>query len=341
MKKATIDDVALLAGVSIKTVSRVLNHEPKVRPSTQERVLKAMEELEYSPNSSARRLAGRRSYLLGLLYDNPGMSYITHIQNGALEACRTDHYDIMIFPSHYGDPDLPRQVRDMIGSVRVDGVLLTPPICDMEGIRKELRGIGAANVVVSPGGDIGQRWAVLTNDREMCAAMVHHLARHRHRRIAFVLGDPDHRALEKRFRGYLDGMRSNNLAVDDSLCVQGFNTFESGIECGYRLLNMAKPPTAIFCATDDMAAGVMRVAHEKGLLIPADLSVAGFDDAPVAVQTWPPLTTIRQPLHDMGRTAAELLIARIRGTVSESTVQMVDAELIIRNSTGTVPAPKY
>lgn len=333
--------MAELAGVSIKTVSRVLNHEPKVRPATKERVLEAMSVLDYSPNSSARRLAGRRAYLLGMLYDNPGMSYITHIQNGALEACRHDHYDILIFPSNFGDPDLPGRINEMLSSVRVDGVLLTPPICDMDSIRAELRSLKAPNVVVSPGGDIGQRWAVLTNDREICSKMVHHLAHHRHRRIAFVKGDPKHEALDKRFQGFLDGMSACAIEVDTELCVQGFNNFESGIEAGKHLLNMNKPPTAIFCATDDMAAGVMLVAHQKGLLIPSDLSVTGFDDAPVARQTWPPLTTIRQPLHAMGNAAATLLIERIRGESGDKPVRVLDSELIIRDSSGRVPAPKY
>ena len=341
MKKATINDVADLAGVSIKTVSRVLNHEPKVRPATQERVQKAMKLLDYSPNTSARRLAGRRSYLLGLLYDNPGMSYITHIQNGALEACRQDHYDIMIFPSSFGDPGLPGQLREMLNNVRVDGVLLTPPICDTEDVRRELRALSASNVVVSPGGEIGKRWAVLTNDHQMCLKMVNHLADHGHKRIAFVKGDPEHLAMVKRYDGYLDGMRSRGLVIEPSLTVQGFNHFESGIVCGEQLLGRDDPPTAIFCATDEMAAGVMRVAHDNGMLIPSDLSVAGFDDAPLASQTWPSLTTIRQPLHDMGHEAARLLINRIRGVATDDTIRIIESELIVRNSTGHVPAPKY
>lgn len=338
LKKATIDDVAELANVSIKTVSRVLNHEPKVRPATQERVLKAMKVLDYSPNTSARRLAGNRAYLLGLMYDDPGSSYITNIQNGALEACRNDHYDILIFPCSYRDPTLPQQISELVSTVRVDGVLLTPPVCDVDPVRAELQAADAPHVVISPGPEYRSRWSVGTNDREICAKMVHHLAKLGHREIAFVEGDPDHHAIKNRLSGYLDGMRECGLDVEDVPCVKGDNSFESGVTCGEGLLRADNPPTAIFCANDDMAAGVMKTAHRMGVSIPDDLSVAGFDDVPTASQTWPSLTTIRQPILEMAETAARLLIERIRGNSPEQFNRLLESELVIRSSTGPVPA---
>lgn len=338
MKKATIDDVAELANVSIKTVSRVLNHEPKVRPATQERVREAMTVLDYSPNSSARRLAGNRSYLLGLLYDNPGNNYITGIQHGALEACRQDHYDIMIYPCRYTDPTLADQISDLFASVRVDGVLLTPPICDVKSVREKLEQLDAPSVVISQGVENGSNWSVGTNDRQVCAQMVHHLADLGHTRIAFVKGDPDHHAIENRFRGFLDGMRERGIEVDPELCLQGDNAYESGLECGRRLLENSRPPTAVFCANDDMAAGVMNIAHERGLSIPADLSVSGFDDVPLAQQTWPPLTTVRQPLHELSLTAARLLIDRIRGLSPDNKNHILESVLVVRQSTGPAPS---
>lgn len=339
LKKATINDVADLAKVSIKTVSRVLNHEPKVRPSTKERVQKAMEMLEYSPNSSARRLAGNRAYLLGLLYDDPGTTYISNIQIGALKACRNDHYDILIFPCSYKDASLPATIAEMVSSVRVDGVLLTPPLCDLPAVRDKLHKTDAPHVVISPGPGYDSQWKVLTNDRQVCARMVHHLAELGHSRIAFVRGASHHHAIDIRFKGYLDGMAQCGLKVRTAYFGEGDNSFESGMTWGHHLLDLAKPPTAIFCANDDMAAGVMKAAHQKNVSIPRDLSVAGFDDVPLASQTWPSLTTIRQPTQAMAEAAANLLIGRIRGNLPENFDRILESELVIRSSTG--PAPEW
>ncbi len=338
MKRATIDDVARLAAVSIKTVSRVLNREPKVRDSTRQRVLEAMEALKYRPNSSARRLAGNRSYLLGLLYDNPSPSYVTNIQNGVLAACKDEHYDLLIYPCSHSDPSLLDEISELITSVRVDGLLLTPPVSDMAVVRKHLRKLKAPNVVISLAGDSRSKWTVGTNDREICAEMVSYLAGLGHQRIAFVMGHPDHKAIADRFEGFKDGMQDNGLKILKSLCAQGYNTFASGVECGRRLLSRKHPPTAIFCANDDMATGVMKVADEMNLPIPAELSVAGFDDSPLACQIWPLLTTIRQPTSDMAYLAGKLLIRRLRGESPAGVKKVLVSELVIRESTGPVPA---
>ena len=337
MKKATIDDVARLADVSIKTVSRVLNHEPKVRESTQDRVLEAMEALKYSPNSSARRLAGNRSYLLGLLYDNPSASYIIGIQDGLLDACKDDHYDILIQPCQSNDPGLLEEIEELVTSVRVDGLVLTSPISDMESVRQLLRTLNAPNVVLSPSIEADPKWAVRTNDREICAEMVHYLVSLGHERIAFVMGHPDHKAINERFEGYKDGMRENGLKTRKSYCVQGYNSFDSGVAAARKLLSRKVSPTAIFFATDDMAAGMLKLAHELKMVVPRDLSVVGFDDIPLAKQVWPFLTTIRQPVHDMAKLAGELLIKRLRGESPEGVQQILNSELVIRDSTGPVP----
>lgn len=337
MKKASIHDVARLANVSIKTVSRVLNHEPKVRTSTMERVLEAMETLKYSPNSSARRLAGKRTYLLGLLYDDRSANYVTNIQGGVLEACKNDHYDVLIYPCRHNDPAILEDISDLVSNRRVDGLLLTPPISNVASVRRLIRKMAVPNVVIALAQMGDSKWTVDTNDREVCAQMVHYLAGLGHQRIAFVLGHPDHIAVSRRFEGYMDGMRESGLKVLRSLCVQGYNSFESGVKCARQLLNKKQPPTAIFCANDDMATGVGKVAHEMGITIPGELSIAGFDDIPLASQLYPTLTTIRQPTHDMAKLAAELLIRRLRGESPEGIKTILKSELVIRDSTGPVP----
>lgn len=341
MKKANIDDVARLAGVSIKTVSRVLNHEPKVRKTTKERVRESMRILKYSPNTSARRLAGNRSYLLGLLYDDRSGNYVTRTQAGVLEACRRDHYDLLIYPCRDDDPSLLDGISDLVSAGRVDGLLLTPPISDMASVRQLLRNMEIPNVVISLAHTGNSKWTVDTNDREVCTEMVDYLAGLGHQRIAFVMGNPDQIAVSQRFEGFKDGMRQNNLKVLKHYCEQGNNSFESGMECGRRLLNRKHRPTAVFCANDEMAVGVKKVAHEMGISIPDALSIVGFDDSPMARKMHPMLTTVRQPTRDMSRLATELLIKRLRGESPEGVKKILKSELIIRNSTGAAPMLEY
>jgi LacI family transcriptional regulator len=345
-RKSTISDVAALAGVSIKTVSRVLNREPKVRPATRERVEAAMQELRYRPNSPGRMLASRRSYILGLVY-NANSSYITSIQNGALDACRQQHYDLLIHPCHYRDPAITEEIAELVTSAKVDGLLLTPPVSDLVSVRTLMSELQVPLVSISQGsiaqGSISQGsasaddWAVGTNDREVSAELTAYLVRLGHRRIAFVKSHPDHKAMTNRFRGFRDGMQAAGLGIESRWAVQGENTFESGRRAGEQLLDSGVRPTAIFCANDHMAAGVMAVAHERGLAIPRELSVAGFDDIPLASQIWPALTTVRQPLREMAGLAAELLIQRLRNRPGDKLARVVEATLVLRASTGPAP----
>ncbi len=337
-RKSTISDVATLAGVSIKTVSRVLNREPKVRPATREKVEAAMQELRYRPNSPGRMLASRRSYILGLVY-SANSSYITSIQNGALDACREEHYDLLIHPCHYRDPAITDEMADLVTSNKVDGLLLTPPVSDLASVRSLMRELNVPHVSISRGSAGTDEWAVGTNDREVCAALTSHLAQLGHRHIAFVKCHPDHKAMANRFRGFRDGMRVAGLSVHADSIVQGENTFDSGLRAGSRLLDRPAPPTAVFCANDHMAAGVMAVAHERGLRIPRDLSIAGFDDIPLASQIWPTLTTVRQPLREMAGLAAELLIQRLRSRSGENLARIVESAIVLRASTGAAPQP--
>ena len=339
MKRSTITDVADHAGVSIKTVSRVLNREPKVRKSTIKKVEQAMKELHYYPNSSGRRLASNRTFLVGLIYDNTNFNtgYINNVQNGSLESCREEHYDLLLYPCKYGDPTLIEQITDLVTAPRVDGLLITPPISDRADVRALMEELNTPFVDFARESVDDFEWTVCTDDQNVCAEMVKYLARLGHQRIAFVKGDPDHRATRNRYKGYLDGMRECGLRVLKSLVIQGNLSYESGIDAALRLLRAKNPPTAIFCANDQTAAGAMKVAHEMGLSIPGDVSIVGFDDVPLASQIWPQLTTIRQPLFRMSRLAGKLLIRRLRGEQPGDVDRVVKAEIVIRDSTGPAP----
>lgn len=336
-KKVTIHDVAKQAGVSIKTVSRVVNREPNVRKSTAERVEEAIRSLGYRPNSSARSLAGSRTFLIGLLYDNPSASYVTKVQDGVLETCRREQYDLLIHPCDYQRKDLADEIRDLVVHSRLDGLILTPPISDLGALESLLAEIRIPHIKIAPGKPPAAHPSVCTNDRSACAEMVAYLAGLGHRRIAFVTGHPDHGAVQRRFDGYLDGLQTAGLKFRKELCAQGYNSFESGEACARELLGMKNRPTAVFSANDDMAAGVMKVAHDMGIDIPGELSVAGFDDIPLAAQIWPALTTIHQPMRGMAEKAAELLIQSLRGPAPEPGIRILESRIVLRQSTGPAP----
>ena len=346
MSRATIENVAARAGVSIKTVSRVVNKEPNVREVTRERVLKAVEDLNYRPNPSARSLAGKRSYLIGLLYDNPGKydnpgsNYIINIQQGVLRTCKSQIYDLLIHPCDYRSRTLSDELNSLIDHSQLDGLILAPPLSDMDATIEAIQRRGIPVVGISPGDEREYTSAVYTNDRDICARMTEYLVSLGHTRIAFISGHPDHKALVKRYSGYRDGLRDAGLKFFPSLVLSGDNSFASGEECARRLLGGRNPPTAVFACNDDMAAGVIRIAHQMGIRVPDDLSVAGFDDTPLAKVLYPTLTTVRQPVEAMAERVAEMLIDRMHSRPPVKEPQTIASALVVRESTGPVPAPR-
>lgn len=332
--RVRIEDVARAARVSPATVSRVLNDESNVTESTRQRVLAAMKALDYRPLASARSLAGNRTYLIALLYDNndnPSSTYLAEIQDGVLEACDAQRYTMMVRPLRIRQDDLLQRLDALVSDHHPDGVVLTPPLTDYAPLVDFLRERQLPYASVSPEhgeGVIG----VVMDDQQAARAMVEHLLALGHRRIAHVAGLPGHGASRWREAGYREAIAAAGLAVEPELVVQGGFTFATGFDAGRKLLALNPRPTAVFAANDDMAAGLIWAAGEYGLRVPHDLSVAGFDDIPLARQLWPPLTTIRQPSRDMGRIAASELLDAIRGRGPGELVQL-PFSLEIRHST--------
>lgn len=344
MPKATIDDVAKLAGVSIKTVSRVVNRERNVRESTREKVQQAVAQLNYRPNLSARNLASLRSHIIGLVYDDPSAyeipsgGYVIRMQQGVLRACGAADYELLIHPCNYRNRHVGAELKELIEQARPDGIVLAAPLSNMPKIVDAISATNTPLVRLSPGQENGDHYTVVTNDREICAEMTRYLASLGHERIGFITGHPSHKAIEARFLGYQDGLEQSGLTFSDELVAAGDNSFGSGEACGNKLLALGEPPTAIFAANDDMAAGVVRAADRLKIDIPGRLSVAGFDDISLARQIYPSLTTIRQPLAAMAERAS---LALINNPGNGSTLQgtdVVPATLVIRESTG--PAPR-
>jgi LacI family transcriptional regulator len=339
MGNATIVDVAAHAGVSIKTVSRVINNVTTVKPAIRARVMRAIEKLDYHPNPSARGLGGKRSYLLGLLYDVSCEYYATSVLAGVIETCRVASYLAVMQPCDYRSPTLAEGVTRDIRRSRADGVILTPPLSDVTAIVSVLEAQNIPFVRVAPAKHADNYRSVCTNDRQICAEMTEQLAALGHQRIGFIIGNPDHAALADRYRGYLDGLQTCGLRLDKALVAQGYNSHASGVQCALKLLGLApaKRPTAIFASNDEMAAGVLGVAHSLGVGVPEELSVVGFDDVPLATQVWPALTTIRQPIPDMAAKAAQLLLRQLSGEPADHSEHVLPASITIRHSSGPAP----
>jgi len=344
MPKATIDDVAELAGVSIKTVSRVFNREPNVRESTRDKVQRAISELNYRPNKAAQNLASHRSRLIVLIYDDPSAyeipsaGFIIRMQEGALRACRTANYELLIHPCRYRIKDVAKEMKALIEQVRPDGIVLAAPLSNVRKIVTAIEETGTPLVRVSPGKTNGKLFSVATNDRGVCAEMTRFLASLGHKKIAFIMGHPEHKAVGNRFLGYKDGLEQSGLSFSEDLVVSGDSSILSGEACAATLLRRKNRPTAIFAANDDMAAGVIRVADRLSIEVPGQLSVAGYDDIALAQQVYPALTTINQPLAAMADQAVMLLIDSARKSRTTPETAVVPATLKVRESTG--PAPK-
>ncbi|HVY84756.1 MAG TPA: LacI family DNA-binding transcriptional regulator [Caulobacterales bacterium] len=337
---ATIFDVAKAAGVSIKTVSLVMNGHANVREETRARVLKAAQDLHYRPNYSARSLAGSRSFLLGLLYDNPIASYVTNVQMGAVSYCRKKGYHVMCEPIDASVENVDQHVSQLITTLRPDGLILTPLVSDNVAVLERVEAFGTPYVRIAPGSDRDRSPHVLMSDVQAAAAMTNHLLDLGHRKIAFIKGHPKHGAAHLRYEGFLSAMHAADAPVRAEYVLNGDFSFECGVACGEELLSLPDRPTAIFACNDEMAVGVMMAAHRRGLHVPHEVSLAGFDDAPSASVVWPQLTTIRQPIFEMAAVAAEMLVEG-RANRDESGAApvsvLLDFAMVRRESTAPPP----
>ena len=333
-KSVTIIDVARKAKLSIKTVSRILNDEPHVRPQTREKVLAAARELNYRPNISARSLAGSRSYLIGLVYDNPSTAYVLAIQEGVLARCESMGFNLLIHPCDSKDKHLDQYIKNHVMQSRLDGIILFPSLSDNRTLILKLTDYGIKHTRISQLNLSASSHYVSTNEREISHELINYLISLGHTRIACIKGPDSHGGSRHRFEGYMTALEEAGISIPDSLIEQGDFTFEAGFRCATALLNRAPRPTAIFAANDYMAAGVMNRVHQENLKVPADISIAGFDDAAIARHIWPLLTTVRQPVGKLAGIAAEMLVKMIKNQPLPEDTGPLECELVIRDSTG-------
>lgn len=343
MKAVSIKDVATKAGVSPKTVSRVINGEQHVRPEVRAAVQRVVSELDYRPNAFARSLSSSRSYLIGLFIDDPSSGYAADVQMGALTRCRERSYHLVVEPVDLAAPDWANEVLNSLRALTLDGAILTPPICDHRPLLDLLDAHGLPYVRISPRDELDRSGHVHMDDVAAAREMTDHLISLGHRRIGFIKGDPNHSVSQRRLDGFhlaLNGI--HRVPAADMMLVGDFS-FRSGMEAGERLLRLPDPPTAIFASNDDMALGVLMTAAKLGVNVPARLSIAGFDDAPTSRVAWPQLTTIRQPKAEMATAAIDILVdPRYRHNRGDTEFQRpLPYELIIRESTGRLERDEF
>ncbi|HUA22879.1 MAG TPA: LacI family DNA-binding transcriptional regulator [Steroidobacteraceae bacterium] len=336
---ATIQMVADRARVSPKTVSRVINNERGVRDETRERILEAIRQLDYQPNLNARGLAGARSFLIGLFYDKPG-DYLNEFQTGAVQRCRESDLHLMVQPLDISSKEMARDVSMLVRQLRLEGAILLPPLSDHPVVRSALAEAGVPAVHIAPMREPVDSPSVDTDDRAAARQMTVQLLEQGHRRIGFMLGPPGHRATEQRYLGFADAMHARAVSIEPELVQTGNFEFADGMECARRILGSKSRPTAIFASNDDMAAAAACAARQIGLELPGELSIAGFDDAPVASMMWPQLATVRQPVREIARIAADLIIQHRphrHGWPRPIPRPRLDLELVMR---GSISSPK-
>lgn len=322
-----------MAGVSAMTVSRVINGESSVSEMKRDAVRAAIAKLNYAPNSAARSLAGAGQVRIGLLYSNPSAGFLAEFLLGSLAETTRSDVQIIIEKCEIGVDEI--EVARHLVAGGIDGVVLPPPLCESAPMLAYFRENDVPTISVATGAPQDTMLSVRIDDRDAALTMTRHIIALGHRRVGFILGNPNLSSSALRFEGYRTALNEAGIELDDRLVVQGLFTYRSGLDAAEELLDLEDPPTAIFSSNDDMAAAAVAVAHRRGLDVPSDLTVCGFDDTVLATAIWPELTTIHQPIADMAQAAVETLVLslrRSRGAEAPVSHRLFDFTLIRRQS---------
>jgi LacI family transcriptional regulator len=331
-RNATINDIARLASVSKKTVSRVINQSPLVQEGTRARIQAVIDKFGYVPDPQARGLAFRKSFLIGLVYDNPNAQYVVNLMEGALDAVRNSEYEVVVHPCDRKNPDFIAGVRRFVERQKLRGVILLPPVSENDELTRALTAADCAYVRITYAQLDDPSRLVISNDRLAVAEVANYLVSLGHKRIGYIAGPPGFRSAIERLAGFRDALAARGVRLEPELIVEGGYTYESGVTGSEKLLALSPRPTAIFASNDEMAAGVYRAANRLGLAVPADLSIVGFDDGAIAARLLPSLTTIRLPIRELGRLAANKILHPEAPGGTHAMVTPVEPHLVIRDS---------
>lgn len=331
----TIRDVARLADVSLGTVSKVINKKGVVSPKLTQRVLEAMEALDYHPNHVARSLKVRQSQTIGMVLPDITNPFFTEVIRGVENEARSRDYSLILCDSNE-DPSLERTNLNTLFARRVDGALLAPSDAQIAQDRFTRRHFPVVFFDRIPPSFTGS--AVVTDNLSAAFDATRHLIGLGHQRLAIITGRLNLSNGLDRLEGFRKALQQAALPLRDEYLRQGDFQLESGYHCGLELLRLAAPPTAIFCCNNQMTLGLMRALAELHVMCPEKVSVMGFDDFPWAANFTPRLTTVAQQSVEMGKKAMQMLLRKIEtqkeGTgAEEEKVIVLRAELRVRDST--------
>ena len=336
--KLTINDIASMAGVSKKTVSRVINRSPLLNRETRDKVEAIIRETGYVPNPQARALALGRNFLIGLVYDNPNAQMILSMQRGILEALHGTEFELVIRPVDRGSNQVMDDIRSFVSRQRLFGVVILPPMSENDALARMLDEEGCRYVRMGSAVLDDPEHMVASNDKEAVAEAVRYLIAQGHRRIGLIAGPHGFRSAQERREGFELALAEAGISLPRSLIADGQYTFESGQSASESLFDLSPRPTAIFASNDEMAAGVLYAARLRGIAVPEELSIIGFDDTPLTTRVWPPLSTVRWPIVAMGRAAALKLIGTAIGEGSEVHEPSMFSSTLIRRASVAPPA---
>ena len=325
----TIQDVARAAGVSVSTVSRVLNDKDDVAIETYEKVQRVIDELGYASSLAAKSMRSYKTDTIGLLVDSLKNSYMIEIMKGVDRAIEDFGYELIIHTTGKFIKNLDiawerQHVAQLNGSLTDGIIVVTPTTTNLPS--------AFPLVMIDPHVQGDNFPSVISTNRDGALSVMEYLISLGHRRIGFIGGRPDLQSAIRRQQGYEDGLRQANIPLDPDLIQPGDYMRKTAYHCAKKLLNLPSPPTAIFAANDQSAIGVMEMAAEAGVRIPEDLSLVGFDNIPETAFTQPPLTTVNQFIEELGYTATKILVDLIQGKSLETNLYKVSTELVIRNS---------
>lgn len=327
----TIIDVAREAGVSNSTVSRVVNNSDLVKPETREKVLNAMMRLGYVVNQQARSLRGGRSQVIGLLVPDVGNSYIGTIIRGIDEQLAASQYDLMLYTTHRRKTKESTYVATITRGL-ADGLLLLLPT-NVQAYMESLQAQQFPHVLIDYQ-NVENNWTSTIQSTNWQGAYdaMQYLIELGHRRIGYVIGQQEMRCSLDRFAGYRAALADHNIPFDPALVYEGDFFHSEGYHAASKFLQQSPRPTAIFAANDISAFGVIEAIRNQRLSIPEDISVVGFDDVPEAAQVHPGLTTVRQPLAEMGRLAVQMLLKQLENPDLPGKRVELPTELVVRES---------
>jgi LacI family transcriptional regulator len=328
-RSVTIHDVAKAAGVSISTVSRVLNNKDDVSLETYKKVQTVIASLRYTSSLAARSMRSHQTNVIGLIIPDVASPYCLEVLRGINQAIVHIEHNLIVFTTgdfrKHGTAEQEREFVALLNGGITDGVIVVTPTATNFPT-------DAPVVAIDPNKDSPDCLGVIATNKEGSISAMNYLTGLGHRRIGFITGRLDLISACQRLDGYRDGLAAAGIPFDDTLVHTGDYTAETAVECSRRLLELADRPTAIFASNDMSATGVYQASREAGLRIPEDLSVIGFDNLPEAEYLKPRLTTVNQHIREMGRLATDMLVMLIRGEELERTLHKIETQLILRES---------